>query len=179
MNKHLDHYPAPKNRASGAVLTLMGTLCLIGVFTLGLLGVSVITGCVAKTAATVNRDITSVIAGAGAAANQAEQEYQNKVIAQTPAARTAINTLGAAYSQARDAFIAVLNAENAYRGAEQLQLIGCSPATVAPANPPAVNCGQTTQNVTNALAKVQATQADLSAKIANLANQTKAVQALK
>jgi hypothetical protein len=171
MNKHLDHSHVLKNRPTAALLPARVLLLLSSAVLLY--------ACAPKTAATVNRDVTSVIAGAGAAANQAEQEYQNKVIAQTPAARTAINTLGEAYNQTRNAFIAVLNAESVYRGAEQLQLIACSPATVAPANPPAVNCAQTTQNVSNAQAQVQAAQADLSSKIANLANQTKAVQALK
>lgn len=170
MNKHLNHSPARANRASGAVLALLGTLCLVG---------AILTGCAAKTAATVNRDVTTAIAGAGAAANQAEQEYQNKTIAQTPAARNTINTLGEAYNQARNAFITVLNAESVYRGAEQLQLVACSPKTVAPANPPAVDCTQTTQNVAKAQTDLQAAQSDLNAKISSLAAQTKAVQALK
>src|SRR5260370_40905453 len=107
------------NRPTAAVLAaLIVPLCLAGVFALLLLTVS----CAPKTAATVNRDVTTVIAGAGAAANQAEAEYNSKAIAQTPTNRNAINTLGEAYNQARNAFITVLNAESADRGAEQLQL---------------------------------------------------------
>jgi len=176
MNKHIDPYRAPGNRASDALLAaLIVPLCLAGVFALLLLTVS----CAPKTAATVNRDVTTVIAGAGAAANQAEAEYNSKAIAQTPTNRNAINTLGEAYNQARNAFITVLNAESAYRGAEQLQLIGCSPASVAPANPPQVNCAQTTQNAQSAAVQLQSANAALNSAVANLSNQTKAVQALK
>jgi hypothetical protein len=165
MNKPIHPSPRPKHRCTAALLLLLAATGLAG--------------CAAQTAATANRDITSAIAGAGAAANQAETDYQNKVIAQTPAARNTINALGLAYNEARNAFIAVLNAEAVYRGAEQLQLIACSPKTVAPANPPQIDCAQMTQNVANAAAKVQAAQTDLSTSVAKVANQTKAVQALK
>jgi hypothetical protein len=174
MNKRIHPYPPSKNRSSASVLTLMG--CLVGA---GLCCLALLYGCAAKTAASVNSNITSAIAGAGAAANQAETDYQNKVITQTPAARNTINALGLAYNEARNAFIVVLNAEAVYRGAEQLQLIACAPKAVAPANPPQIDCGQMTQNVANAAAKVQAAETDLSTSVANLANQTKAVQALK
>jgi dihydroxyacetone kinase len=172
MSKHIDPYPAPKNRASAAVLALMGTLCFIGLFALAFLAVS----CAPKTAATVNRDITTAIAGAGAAASQAEQEYQNKTIAQTPAARNTINNLGAAYEQARIAYLAVLDAEKIYQAAESAQLLSCSPSQTATS---ATNCQASTGSVAAAQARLSAAENDLNAKISNLSAQTKAVQSLK
>lgn len=161
--------PSPAALLSLAMITMALTGAII----------CTIAGCAPNTAATVNRDITTAIAGAGAAANEAEQYYNNKQIAQTDTNRKAINDLGAAYTDARNAFITVLNAESVYRGAQQLQLIACSPATVKPANPPAVDCAQTTQNVTNAQNQVQAAEQQLNTKIATLSTQTKSVQALK
>lgn len=176
MTKHTHPYPGPKNRCSDAALRFFNVLAAVP-FVYAL--ILIFSGCAAQTAATVNRDITAVIAGAGAAANQAEQEYQNKTISQTPAARNAINTLGAAYEQARAAYVIYLDAEKVYQAAEDLQLRACTPSLTA-ANPgSAANCQATAQSATAAQSKLQATQNDLNNMIANLAHQTRAVQALK
>lgn len=178
MNKHPHPCPSPKN---GALSSLLAAPCIVGLACALILFSD---GCMykastASTPATVNVDITSVIAAAGAAANQAEQAYQNKTIAQTPAARNAINTLGAAYEQARLAYGAVLEAEQIYRQAEAMQVSSCVPSLASASPGSAANCQATGQSAAAAQTKLQTAQAGLNAKIANLANQTKAVQALK
>lgn len=173
MNKHLDHSTGPKNRVTAALWPSRTLLVLMSAALLW-------AGCAAKTTATVNRDVTTVIAGAGAAANQAATEYNNKTIAQTPTARNAINTLGAAYEEARAAFVTVLSAQAAYQAAEQVQLQACTPANVAGSTGAGGgNCAATTQTATAAQAKLTAAESDLNNALANLSNQTKAVQALK
>jgi hypothetical protein len=148
-----------------------------GLAAIALLFLPLLSGCAAKTAATVNRDITEVIAGAGGAANQAEQEYQSGKIAQTTTARKAINDLGEAYNQARTAYLTVLTAESVYQGALQTQLSACAPASSGNTAPSTV-CSTATTNANSAAAQLQADQAALNAKVSNLANQTQSVQAI-
>jgi len=176
MTRHIDPYPAPENRSEELAYR---SSWVFAIALLSLLALAALYGCAAQTTATVNRDITTVIAGAGAAANQAEQAYQNKTIAQTPGARNVINNLGAAYEQARTAYLAVLDAEKIYRAAEDAQLLSCRPSLTAASTGSASNCQATTQSVTAAQIKLQAAESDLNAKVASLAAQTKAVQSLK
>jgi ABC-type glycerol-3-phosphate transport system substrate-binding protein len=168
MNKPIYPYPRPKNRCAAALLLLLAATGLAG--------------CAAQTTATVNRDITTVIAGAGAAANQAETDYQNKVIAQTPAARTAINGLGAAYEKARQAYQVYLQAVAAYQAAEGLQLGACEPQSGTPGGPgggsPA-SCQQATSRAQTAATQMQNANAGLTTAVSGLSTQIKAVQALK
>ena len=174
MNKPLHPYPYLQKLAWAFLSRPMAPIDAVLIVFLAI--VSLAAGCMAYKSSTVNLDITSVIAGAGAAANQAEQAYQAKTIAQTPTARNTINNLGAAYEQARTAYIAMLTAEESYQAAEKTQLNVCSPppANIAYAN----SCPPATQATNSALTKFESAQRALNSTIANLANQTKAVQAL-
>lgn len=144
-------------------------------------------GCAAQnpaqpTVATVNQDITQGLAGAIAAANTAEQLYNAGQIPQTAAARTAINTLGESYNDARAAYLI-------YLGAVSQQVAACQPAvtsttsagsTSTPAasasalaiNGQAVTCASATTGVTNASAALQA-------KVNAMTTATSAVTALQ
>lgn len=151
----------------------------------------------APTTASVNQSITTVIADAGAVANQAEQEYQSGQIPQTPAVRTAINDLGTAYNDARAAYVVELLATQAYQSAEVKQIAACapppSPAATTPAGTgvvptpavasttpatPSAQC-QTLTVAANAR-KVSATNAStqLNQKISALTSKTSAVKSL-
>lgn len=144
-------------------------------------------GCAAQnpaqpTVATVNQDVTQGLAGAIAAANTAEQLYNAGQIPQTAAARTAINTLGESYNDARAAYLI-------YLGAVSQQVAACQPAvtsttpggtTSTPAasasslaiNGQAVTCASATTGITNASAALQA-------KITAMTAATGAVTALQ
>lgn len=176
MNTHPYPSPTSTNRLAAALARPMAPVDAV---LLGLWVLVGLAGCIGYNAATANRDITSVIAGAGAAANQAEQAYQNKTISQTTGARTTINNLGAAYEQARAAYLAVLEAEQIYRNAENMQLTSCVPSLAAASAGSASNCATITQSASAAQTKLQAAEAALNAKITALAVQTKAVKALK
>jgi hypothetical protein len=158
--------------------------------------VASIVGCAAlhPTAGTVNQDITQAIAGAGAAANTAEQEYTAGTITQTAANANAINVLGAAYNDARAAYLVYLNAVS-------LEAAACQPATTTAADggvtaipaPGATPAGTTSitpsgagltvngQAVTCASATASATSANaaVQAKLVTLTGATATVQALK
>jgi len=131
-------------------------------------------GCAPKTAATANRDITMVIASAGAAAAQAEVAYNNKTIDQTTTNRTVINDLGNGYEQARIAFQAYLNAEAAYQISENLQIGACSPNGGS-----ASTCQTATAQVNTANAQVQQASTKLNEAVSALSTKTKQVQSLK
>lgn len=151
------------------------TLALILVtFTVG---ASIGAGCAAKTAATANRDITTVIAGAGAAANQAETQYNNKTLAQNDTNRKVINDLGAAYNEARGAFIAYLQAQSAYQAAENQQMTICAPANSGGGT--ATSCSVATATAQNNATAAATAKTALDIAVSQLAAKTQQVQTLK
>jgi hypothetical protein len=142
-------------------------------------------GCAAATTTSVNRDITTGIADAGVTAITAEQEYQAGTIPQTPTARTVINDLGDSYNQAKAAWLLVLNAENAYRTAQNQQIAACTPVTSGSvaANPGSApiataNCTAATKSATAAQAQVTQTQTALNTTVATMSTQTASVKAI-
>jgi len=164
-------------RKRGMLYGGIGSLCLALVLFAGIQ----FTGCAAANTASApaNQTITQIIAGAGAAASSAQAQYQGGQIPQTLAARTAINTLGAAYNDARAAFLVVLNAEAAYTQAQNAQIAICAPGT----SPAAVNglpitCASATASVATAQAALASANATLTTKANALSAATSAVKAL-
>lgn len=127
----------------------------------------------------VNQNITVAIADAGTVANQAELMYQAKQIPQTDAVRTAINDLGAAYNEARAAYLVLLTAETVYQATQNQQLIACTPTGdgKAPASGPA-SCSDAAQKAASAKTQLDSAQTALNGKVSAMVTQTSAVKAI-
>ena len=148
----------------------------------GVLAIALATAsCASLTPAKVNRDITTGIASAGAAADKAEEMYQTQQIPQTEKNRYAINALGNAYNEAREAWLLVLTAESVYRGSQQIQMSACAPgvkATNMHVNGAAATCEGATANVAKAKEVLATQNAALTAKVSAMSSATAAVTAL-
>jgi hypothetical protein len=130
-------------------------------------------GCMGSARAPIlNRDITTGIADAGSVANNAEKLYEAGSIKQTAGNRQLINGLGNAYNLAKASWLAVLNAEAAYNGAQTNQITACAPAA------PPTGCTTATAAATAARVQLSTAQIDMNTKVAAMASQTAAVQAL-
>jgi hypothetical protein len=142
-------------------------------------------GCAGQNAAQapvpVNETVTEAIAAAGALANTAEEEYQAGQIAQTAAYRAAINTLGAAYTDARAAYLVLLNAEAAALVAQNTQQQLCAPAeagqTVTIDGQP-TTCATATTGAAAAQAKIATAQTTMTAKLTAMQTASAAVQGI-
>ena len=160
------------------VLLAMPVMALL--FTLGVASLAVnLGGCSAITgtkAAPVNQTVTTVIADAGTVAIQAEQMYQAGQIPQTATARTAINDLGAAYNDARAAWLAVLQAESVYRATVNTQLAACAPASATGGGADA--CKTATAQASTAKVASDTANAALSTKISVMVSKTATVKAI-
>lgn len=137
------------------------------------------TGCAAATPANAHQTVTEIVAGAGAAANTAEAQYASGAIAQTPANRTAINALGAAYNDARAAFLVVLRAEGTYTQALNAQIGVCAPgAPPTSINGQPLTCAAASASVTAAQTALATANSALTAKTSALSTATVAVNAI-
>lgn len=117
---------------------MAGCIVILLVLILTLSGCATRNTASAPTAASVNKSVTTVIADAGAVANQAKQEYLNGQLPQTKAVRTAINDLGTAYTDASAAYVVELRARAAYQNTLTQQIAACKPEE-PPAATPAEN----------------------------------------
>jgi hypothetical protein len=137
-------------------------------------------GCAAMNspkAGSVNQNITVAIADAGTVANQAEQMYQAKQIPQTETVRNAINDLGAAYNEARSAYLVLLTAESVAQGTQNQQLIACAPSRSSTTKGPG-SCDDYTQKAAAAQTQLNVSQAALNEKVSAMVNKTNVVKAI-
>jgi hypothetical protein len=157
-----------KSLLRGSVLCIVLALAMVALF-----------GCAAlrkPTAGHINKTVTTVIADAGAAAQQAEALYQAGTIAQTKPHRTAINELVTAYNDAKTAYTLLLTAEQAYQGAANTQLASCSPAAGKPASGP--TCAAATATAATAKKELDVTQGAFASQVSTLQAKTAAVTSL-
>jgi hypothetical protein len=138
-------------------------------------------GCAAMkspTAATVNQSITIAIADAGAAAIQAEAEYNAGTIPQTATSRKIINTLGNDYNDAKAAWIVYLQAVATVQAAQSQQITACAPPPAGTTPPASNGCAAATTAASAAQANVTAAQVALDNKVSALTVDTNAVKAI-